>query len=65
MISKGASVQGGGCRLDLHTKVNTSESTEEKRRVHVGFIDLEEVYDRVNVKACGRCSECMMWKLKC
>ena len=37
------------CRSDLHTKADLREKAREiKRRVYVGFIDLEKAYDRVN-----------------
>ena len=34
-------------RLDLQTKADRRESTREKRRVYLSFIDLEKAYDRV------------------
>ena len=37
------------CRLDL--KQIGEKAREKKRRVYVGFIDLEKVYDRVNREA--------------
>ena len=36
------------CRSDLHLKQKGKRAREKKRRVYVGFIDLEKAYDKVN-----------------
>ena len=53
--------QGGfreerGCVDQIFTLKQIGEKArEKKRRVHVGFIDLEKAYDSVNRKALRRC----------
>ena len=41
----------GVCRSDLCPKSDIGESTGEKCRVYVGFMDLETAHDRVNREA--------------
>ena len=42
---------GRGCVDQIFTLKHTGEKArEKKRRVYVGFIDLEKAYDRVNMK---------------
>ena len=48
-VSKGALEQGGGCVYQSFTLRQIGDKArEKKRRVYVGFIDLEKTYDRVN-----------------
>ena len=43
--------EGRGRVDQIFTLKQIDEKAQEKKPVHVGFIDLEKVYDRVN----GRC----------
>ena len=45
MMSKGGFRSGKGCVVQIFT--NDRQIGEKKRRVHVGFMDLEKTYDRV------------------
>ena len=45
MMSKGGFRSGKGCVVQIFT--NDRQIGEKKRRVHVGFMDLEKAYDRV------------------
>ena len=52
MMSKGALEWGRGCVDQIFLLKQIGEKArEKKRRVYVGFIDLEKAYDRVNREA--------------
>ena len=49
MMSKGFLEQGGWCVDHIFTLKQIGErAREKKRRVYLGFIDLEKAYGRVN-----------------
>ena len=47
MMNKG----GRGCVDQIFTVKQIGEKAREKKRVYVGFIDLEKAYDRANREA--------------
>ena len=51
-MNKGVLERGEGCVNQIFTlKQIYEKAREKKRRVYVGFIDLEKAYDRVNREA--------------
>ena len=51
-MNKGVLERGEGCVNQIFTLKQIDEKArEKKRRVYVGFIDLEKAYDRVNREA--------------
>ena len=51
MMSKGDSEQGRGCVNQIFTLKQIGEKAREKNVVYVGFIDLENAYERINREA--------------
>ena len=47
------------CISNLHSK--GEKARKKTRRVYVGFMDLEKLYDRVEGKLSSKYCKCMMW----
>ena len=48
MVSKrGFKIREGICNSNLHKKANWGKDERKKRRVYMGFMDLEKAYDSV------------------